>query len=349
MLEYLKFSIGGYFGGYKTVKLWNDDNIATYEVIRSGLMEDVEPGTRETIENHDWLSEWDNLNVNEWDKEYVDSGICDGTQWELDFREYGKARRRIYGSNAYPPQWYRFLDWLDLLMPDMEFIAPDELDYISFFYQGDGINGIVKEQLYINRSERTLCLKKWGVPIETNNNIPRIVKSVHRYDFNEADDLLIALLDDCRNYFEEDSETESTASENASFVTIELTYHDGSKKNKSVSIEQAKSEGWIAFSESIKKYSSDVTSAILSAPLEEANEHGEYMYCKVRFGSSRRLYSYRAEDETIVVGDVVDVPVGNDGNISSATVEEIAYYNREDAPYPPEKTKFIICKHDGAY
>lgn len=48
-----------------------------------------------------------------------------------------------------------------------------------------------------------------------------------------------------------------------------------------------------------------------------------------------------------MVGDVVDVPVGSEGNVSQATIEDIGYYDKEDAPYPPEKTKFIIGKHDG--
>ena len=72
----------------------------------------------------------------------------------------------------------------------------------------------------------------------------------------------------------------------------------------------------------------------------------KYRYCKVRFDNTRRLYSYRSNDATLKVGDVVDVPVGNDGNISQATIEEIAYYNEDNAPYPPNKTKFIIGKHD---
>jgi hypothetical protein len=39
----------------------------------------------------------------------------------LTYHEEGKKARRIFGSNAYPPQWKQFIEWLDALMPDMNF------------------------------------------------------------------------------------------------------------------------------------------------------------------------------------------------------------------------------------
>ena len=72
---------------------------------------------------------------------------------------------------------------------------------------------------------------------------------------------------------------------------------------------------------------------------------GKYIYCKVRFGTSSKLYSYRTEDMTLEVGDVVKVPVGKDGDIGYATIEEIGYYDEDNVPYPVEKTKEIIGLH----
>lgn len=293
MLEYLKFSIGGFFDGYKTIKLWNNDTTATYEVIHSGLMDEVEPGTREEIENHDWLSQWDNLDVNKWDKEYVNSCVLDGTQWELDYREVGKPRRRIYGSNAYPPNWYRFLEWLDLLMPDMEFIPPNQVDAAMFLYHGTGINRIEEEQLYLNRIERSVLLKKGTISGKDNSAAPVYVKSSHSYDFSDAEEIMMEMMDECENYFHGDqAETCEESDERPPYVTIELTYHDGTKRREARSIEACRSEDWGVFMGGIKEYVSDVYSVLLYMFTENPSKHGKYMYCKVRFGNSQRLYSY---------------------------------------------------------
>ena len=57
------------------------------------------------------------------------------------------------------------------------------------------------------------------------------------------------------------------------------------------------------------------------------------------------MYSYRTDDSTLEVGDVVKVPVGKDNDIGYATIEEIGYFTEEDAPYPVDKTKLIIGLH----
>lgn len=357
MLEYLKFSIGGFFGGYKTVKLWNKEDKSAYEVIRSGLMEDVEPGERHTIENHEWLAEWDNLRIGEWDKEYYDNDICDGTQWELDYREVGQTRRRIYGSNEYPPRWNRFIEWLDLLMPDMEFISPDELDCVVFSYQGS--NNTEREQLLINRRERTVLLEKSHIQ-KADDDFPAIVKSTHCYDFGESEELLMDMLDKARRFFWEYSDdyvppdglqsdidySRQKQNDGTMFVTVKLTYHDGAKKNRIIGFTEARTDEWADLVNDIKSHISDVHSVILSIPPKNPTAaDNKFLYCKVRFKDSYRTYSYRADDDTLKVGDVVDVPVGSDGNVIAATIAEIGYYSKADAPYPPERTKFIIGRH----
>ena len=37
-----------------------------------------------------------------WEKEYINSDIIDGTEWELRIKREGRRRRRISGLNAYP-------------------------------------------------------------------------------------------------------------------------------------------------------------------------------------------------------------------------------------------------------
>lgn len=155
MLKFLRFGIGGYFGGYDEIRLWVYKHSAKYEVlyISDDLVEatyralkdyDLQHGVtdykdpppegygadapvipqankRFPIKNMERLAEWDSLGVDSWDDDYYEP-CCDGTQWELRYTEEGKKMRRITGSNAYPPQWKQFIEWLDGLIPEMMFI-----------------------------------------------------------------------------------------------------------------------------------------------------------------------------------------------------------------------------------
>lgn len=63
---------------------------------------------------------WDDLKqklygslfLNDWEKEYVDQDILDGTQWELKIQFENGEEKECYGSNAYPIYWDELLDLL---------------------------------------------------------------------------------------------------------------------------------------------------------------------------------------------------------------------------------------------
>jgi len=59
------------------------------------------------------------LKINGWKKEFVDSGILDGTQWELEYKEQGKRCRHIYGSNDYPECWNNFIEAIGDVVPEV--------------------------------------------------------------------------------------------------------------------------------------------------------------------------------------------------------------------------------------
>lgn len=67
-----------------------------------------------------------------------------------------------------------------------------------------------------------------------------------------------------------------------------------------------------------------------------------YTFCGVLFPDALHPYSYRTDDLTIKIGDEVLVPVGDKETIG--TVVSVGQYVRAAAPYPVDKTKFIICK-----
>lgn len=72
----------------------------------------------------------------------------------------------------------------------------------------------------------------------------------------------------------------------------------------------------------------------------------QYIYCSLSFGNGKKTYYYRTEDDNIEEGDLVVVPVGIDNHEAEALVVKVEYFNKEDLPFPLEKTKFIIEKYN---
>lgn len=67
-----------------------------------------------------------------------------------------------------------------------------------------------------------------------------------------------------------------------------------------------------------------------------------YILCGVDFPFAVHPYHYRTEDTTIKIGDKVVVPTGD--KETEGTVVSVGQYTRVAAPFPIEKTKFIIRK-----
>ncbi|MDO5562636.1 MAG: hypothetical protein Q4F74_03390 [Synergistaceae bacterium] len=71
----------------------------------------------------------------------------------------------------------------------------------------------------------------------------------------------------------------------------------------------------------------------------------KYIYCSVVFNDRSKSYYYRTNDETLKVGDIVEVPVGLDGRTGEARIVEIGRYAEENVPHPIAKTKIIIGRY----
>lgn len=70
----------------------------------------------------------------------------------------------------------------------------------------------------------------------------------------------------------------------------------------------------------------------------------EYIYCSVIFYDGGKSYYYLTDDDTIMIGDIVLVPAGEDNEEKFVKVVAIDYFTKEQAPLPLEKTKKIIRK-----
>ena len=70
-----------------------------------------------------------------------------------------------------------------------------------------------------------------------------------------------------------------------------------------------------------------------------------YTFCAVRFPNNDHLYYYRAGDATLDVGDMVVVPVGNEGRECVAEIATVERHRRRTAPYPVDRAKYILRRH----
>lgn len=75
-------------------------------------------------------------------------------------------------------------------------------------------------------------------------------------------------------------------------------------------------------------------------PINRADD--EYILVGVSFGSNGKTYCYICEDNTVMVGDEVLVPVGSDGEYRCVQVECIDVVTKDNAPFPIEQCKKVI-------
>ena len=113
------FSIGGFFGGYKT---------KTYTVVGEKVRVETEHAFKpdvvnvEELDKKAFFEELKGLNLGEWRKVYdtyrFGVAVMDGTQWELEiYFSNGRRAANFHGSNAYP---YNFDQLLELFEPEKE-------------------------------------------------------------------------------------------------------------------------------------------------------------------------------------------------------------------------------------
>ena len=328
MIKYIKFTVGNVREGYKTIEISIGTKNVTYKILRNGLFEVGKKKSRTVEVDDKWLAEFDALNVFAWAKDYCDVKISGDTQWEFIFK-HGRKNFRSHGSNSYPENWVRFLDWLDKLIPEMYFVNRKQVEKVTLNYsRGLEMGDEIFETLTLDRSAKTLTLDKKN--------------SKHIYNLNSAEEKLF----DAAQIFFDNLEVQPFTEVEIPKIKIELIRHDGSIDNFETLYGEGCLPGLTEFVEVIKGFASDLSAEIfLPSKVELQNQQGKYIFCKVQFKGSYKSYSYRTEDETLAVGDVVDVPVGKNNDVAQAKIVEIGYFDEEEAPFSIDKIKMIIGKH----
>jgi hypothetical protein len=72
----------------------------------------------------------------------------------------------------------------------------------------------------------------------------------------------------------------------------------------------------------------------------------DLIFCNVQFEDGGKTYCYLTDDDKLLEGDLVVVPVGADNHEAVARIESVEYHSAEDAPFPLDNIKRITRKYD---
>lgn len=119
-IEKLIFTDGGFFDGYRTTTVQFEGDQVVYEVKHS--LSPAPPLSEiDELDKSEFIAELQSLHLEDWDREYVNPGILDGEQWELTIQFSDRKRPlKIYGDNAYPPNFKEFRELMksEDILPD---------------------------------------------------------------------------------------------------------------------------------------------------------------------------------------------------------------------------------------
>jgi len=105
-----EFTIGGFRG--ENIKIFKYYNSLIVQTSERPIFDDIDKISHKLTKDQ-WIFFWDRMdkiNIWNWEKDYFNQEVLDGTQWELLIKREGKKKIQIYGSNAYPENFQLFLD-----------------------------------------------------------------------------------------------------------------------------------------------------------------------------------------------------------------------------------------------
>ena len=319
MSRQIKFTIGDGQRGYKTVEVVMRGDKVTSKILRGGLLNVDKKNPRVAEISDSRLAELEALDIFSWSENY--SSTSYGVQWQLTFTE-GKKIHHTGGNNACPENFEQFLDWLDALFPELEFVNRKRLERLTIDY--------ADERLTLDRNDKTLTLDKKN--------------STHVYDLG---DNAKKFFDTCQKFLD-GIETRDSDINFSTLAKFELTRHDKTVETFATRYNENFLPGLTKFLDTLQAVMADLTAEIFNAETAEvAPSQGKYIFCKVQFKGNYKPYTYRTDDETLAVGDIVDVPVGRQNDITQARISDIYYAEEFEAPYPIDRIKKIIGKHTG--
>lgn len=121
-LDYLELFVGGFSGPSSSAKFDVEDQVVNirYALHKEGRVfkfdnnldaaffdEDIKFKTLSKDISNQFKKDIEEIKINSWNSEYLNSNILDGTQWEVKLKYKHRRLIEISGSNEFPDQW----DW----------------------------------------------------------------------------------------------------------------------------------------------------------------------------------------------------------------------------------------------
>lgn len=295
---------------------------------------------------NDFIERIERLNIEKWKCEYINSSIED-VDWHLDIEFLDGTVKRIYGRSSYPENWN------DLLLIMGEYIPIIEDKRIESF-----------TVRFYNKYEQSEYWSGQSVPviidIEEVINIDRTsgTFTISRKLLNDNDTSTHEKLEICRKldvaelldnigYIDDNIETCDNVSVNNMITKYELevTYYNHSKLNMQGDYNRLSlPKNWGSIIKVICNFMSRFGYySILNTGYHGAVKDNEVVYVSVAFNDYSELtYYYQTDNLEIKIGDIVMVPVGNNNEENRAMVVDVEVYDKNDVPYPLDKTKKVI-------
>ncbi|MBP3208936.1 MAG: hypothetical protein J6M64_03360 [Oscillospiraceae bacterium] len=117
MIEFLYFSCGGFFSGKYTLQLERKSGsiFFSWTAPRSWppVTGRLTASRRESAKRY--LSRLEALGIENWQNEYINYHILDGTGWELEYKTEAHELKKCTGINEFPETWKEFNVIMDKL------------------------------------------------------------------------------------------------------------------------------------------------------------------------------------------------------------------------------------------
>jgi hypothetical protein len=112
-IKTIKASVGGYFGGYYNIEI-DLVNLKITWIHWGGEEVEEEKTTNKTIRlatAKKFIEQLKMVNLLNWKAKYIEPGICDGTQWDVEIITDGRTIKK-HGNNMFPGEWDVFCRYI---------------------------------------------------------------------------------------------------------------------------------------------------------------------------------------------------------------------------------------------
>lgn len=102
----IKATVGGYFGGFYTVEIEFHSRNLKWTHLGGGAEDYYEKTIRKTSMDR-FIEGLKMVNLLNWQSQYIELGVCDGTQWSVVVIRDGATIKK-HGDNKFPVEWKEF-------------------------------------------------------------------------------------------------------------------------------------------------------------------------------------------------------------------------------------------------